>query len=733
MKKMKSLFGILVLLIIFPLIVCIQAEAANAYCYNYTGKALAAAYDYFNDFYLKQASDFASEIHYGSPSDVEQIKKIAKNIVGNEKSQKKKCELIATWVTENIEYNLTSASQFSIDVLINREADCMGYAYLLSDMMKAVGITAVPVTGYRGDMISVVDSDFVKNKENSGHAWVFANVDNSWLLYDPLWAFNAVSSAEEINKWYFITNIEGAMPHYTDMDYSLQAAAVIYKNGKFYVYSDEGLSDGTFEKSANFNLVYDFTPHSRRLYSDDGNDGYKYVSNNKRQQKMISGECYTDGWITYNGMFYRYMQPNGVVFSNIITETSGNYYYEGLKLKGNPEQYSLYFGKVIVYDKQELPFEIINYSDIVGNGGYLKYNIILDHKNGDTYGKIKIDSNGIITVEKEGLVQIEIETFNKNGESFSSTVVSFYAANSDKIANCYYSRHIFSTASYGKATLKADGKNVKKCISCGKTISSAGTYKPTEFKLSKTSYIYNGKVQTPTVTVKDSKGNTLKKGTDYTVKYSSGRKNPGKYTVTITFKGAYSGTKTLTYTIAPKVTSKVTASQTTSTITLKWNKVTGATGYRVYQYNSKTKKWDSIKTTTSTSFKVQKLKAGTTYKFKVKAYTKSNGTIWGEATKTISVATKPAAPKITKLTTTKGKVTLNWSNVSGESGYELYYSAKKDSGFKKVTATKVNVVKASKSKLTSGKTYYFKVRAYKTVDGKKIYGAWSKVKSVIVK
>ena len=46
---------------------------------------------------------------------------------------------------------------------------------------------------------------------------------------------------------------------------------------------------------------------------------------------------------------------------------------------------------------------------------------------------------------------------------------------------------------------------------------------------------------------------------------------------------------------------------------------------------------------------------------------------------------------------------------------------------------KVNVVKGSKSKLTSKKTYYFKVRAYKTVDGKKIYSAWSTVKSIKIK
>lgn len=283
-----------------------------------------------------------------------------------------------------------------------------------------------------------------------------------------------------------------------------------------------------------------------------------------------------------------------------------------------------------------------------------------------------------------------------------------------------------------KATLTKNGKVESKCTVCGNVSKTTTVYYPKTIKLSATKYTYNGKAQTPSVTVKDSKGNTLKKDTDYTVKYASGRKNTGKYAVTITFKGKYTGTKKLSYTIAPKSTSKITASQTTTTIKLTWSKVTGATGYRVYQYNTKTKKWDNIKTLTGTSFKVEKLKAGTSYKFRVKAYKKDDSTIWSAA-KDITTATKTATSKITKLTTAKTKASLVWSDVAGESGYEVYYSTKKDSGYKKLAAYKTNVVKGSKSKLTSKKTYYFKVRAYtKTANGT-VYSAWSSVKSIKVK
>ena len=284
-----------------------------------------------------------------------------------------------------------------------------------------------------------------------------------------------------------------------------------------------------------------------------------------------------------------------------------------------------------------------------------------------------------------------------------------------------------------KATTSKNGSIVTKCSVCGSVKSKSTIYYPKTVKLSKTAYTYNGKVQTPSVSVKDSKGNTLKKDTDYTVKYESGRKAAGKYTVTITFKGKYTGTKKLTYTIAPKVTSKVTASQTTTTITLKWNKVTGADGYRVYKYNTKTKKYEKLKDVTGTSLKISKLTAGTKYKYKVRAYTKDDGTIWGAYSAVFETATKAKTPTLKVSSSKKGVATLSWTNVSGESGYQVYYSTKKDSGYKKVASYKTNVVKGSKSKLKSGQKYYFKVRAYKKTASGTVYSAWSAVKSVKVK
>lgn len=335
-----------------------------------------------------------------------------------------------------------------------------------------------------------------------------------------------------------------------------------------------------------------------------------------------------------------------------------------------------------------------------------------------------------------------IKTFTCGcGDSYTETVAKLkhsYSNACDTTCNrsgCGAKRSI--THSYKnvttKATLTKNGNIQNKCSVCGKVSNTATIYYPKTFTLSTTAYTYNGKVKTPSVTVKDSKGNILKKNTDYTVSYESGRKAPGKYTVKITFKGKYEGTKRLYFTIATKATGKITATQTTTSITLKWSKVTGADGYRVYQYNAKTKKWVKVKDVTGTSLKINKLTAGTKYKFRVKAYTKDDGTIWGAYSSTFETATKCKTPSIIELTTTKGKASFTWSNVSGESGYQVYYSTKKDSGYKKVASYKANTTKGSKSKLTSGKTYYFKVRAYKKVDGKTVYGSFSSVKSIKIK
>lgn len=95
---------------------------------------------------------------------------------------------------------------------------------------------------------------------------------------------------------------------------------------------------------------------------------------------------------------------------------------------------------------------------------------------------------------------------------------------------------------------------------------------------------------------------------------------------------------------------------------------------------------------------------------------------------------KPAATKITSIKKAKKKLTIKWKKVSGADGYVIYRSTKKNGTYKKVkTIKKATTVKWTNKKLKSNKRYYYKVRAYKVVNGKKVYSKYSAVKSAKTK
>ena len=174
------------------------------------------------------------------------------------------------------------------------------------------------------------------------------------------------------------------------------------------------------------------------------------------------------------------------------------------------------------------------------------------------------------------------------------------------------------------ATLSKNGEIRYQCAKCESTTSSAVINRPTSITLSKTAYTYDGKVKKPSVTVKDSKGKTIAAG-NYTVSYSSGRKAVGAYTVTVKFKGNYSGTKKLSFKINPPTTSlsKVTAGK--KAFTASWKKQAAqTTGYQLqystdknFKKNNKTVTVSNNKTTKTT---VKKLTAKKKYYVRIRTY-----------------------------------------------------------------------------------------------------------------
>lgn len=175
-------------------------------------------------------------------------------------------------------------------------------------------------------------------------------------------------------------------------------------------------------------------------------------------------------------------------------------------------------------------------------------------------------------------------------------------------------------------------------------------YKLKSVALSKTAYTYDGKVKKPSVIVKDTNGNRIA-ASNYTASYQSGRKKPGKYTVTIKFKGSYAkyGTVKKTFTIKPKGTSISKLTKKKKGFTVKWKKqATQTSGYQI-QYST-SGKFKNAKTVTvsknkTTSKTVKKLKAKKKYYVRVRTYktVKVNGKstkIYSAWSKAKSVTTK---------------------------------------------------------------------------------------------
>ncbi len=188
----------------------------------------------------------------------------------------------------------------------------------------------------------------------------------------------------------------------------------------------------------------------------------------------------------------------------------------------------------------------------------------------------------------------------------------------------------------------------------------------------------------------------------------------------------------------PKVDKIKVSSESTASHTIKWSKTAGVTGYELYRYNSSTKKYEKIKTTSSTKYKTSGLKSGTTYKYKVRAYIKKNGTThYGAFSSVLSAGTKPAKTTLSSVKSAKpAQLTVTWKTVKGSSGYQVFCSTSKkftSKTTKKVTVKKQSSKKTTVKKLKKGKKYYIRVRAYKTVGGKNLYGAYSAVKSAKVK
>ena len=178
------------------------------------------------------------------------------------------------------------------------------------------------------------------------------------------------------------------------------------------------------------------------------------------------------------------------------------------------------------------------------------------------------------------------------------------------------------------------------------------------------------------------------------------------------------------------------SSKSSTSVTLKWNKGTTASGYQLQQY--KDGKWVTIYTgtkATDTSYTVKGLKAGTAgYRFRIRAYkTYGNTKQYGSWSSEVKVNTNPYGVGGFKVkSTAKNSITLGWNKGTTASGYQL----QQYKGGKWVTIStpnKATTVSYTVKSLKANTSYKFRIRAYKTYGNTKQYGSWSKELTVRTK
>ena len=254
------------------------------------------------------------------------------------------------------------------------------------------------------------------------------------------------------------------------------------------------------------------------------------------------------------------------------------------------------------------------------------------------------------------------------------------------------------------------------------------TVENTVVKLSETSYQYDGKEKKPNVTVKyiasDGTKTTLTEKKDYSVTYKDNRE-VGAAKVVISGKGDYTGKVVVKYGILPK---KVTALKVTSTsktgISISWNEVSGAKGYDVVLYKvlSKTAKHYTV-LAGKAKFHFSDLPVDRDYRIKVRAYISLNGKrAYGPYSDTVKTATNAVVGK----STLRGWCsllsipTLEWTKVSKAEKYAVLRSTEKKGTYKRIATVSGN--NYSDEGASIHKTYFYKIKAIRTVDGKKYNG-----------
>ncbi len=170
-------------------------------------------------------------------------------------------------------------------------------------------------------------------------------------------------------------------------------------------------------------------------------------------------------------------------------------------------------------------------------------------------------------------------------------------------------------------------------------------------------------------------------------------------------------------------------------VNVSWTKVAGVNGYAIYRKagsDGSYKKIQTISSGSKVSYTDEMVDTGTKYYYKVRAYkTVDDETVWGAYSNTASVTPTLSAPKVTLTNNSYNSVTIKWNKISGADGYKVTRAESANGTYKTVKTVKdYDIVSYTDTGLTVGKTYYYKVYAYRSMDDENVKGAKSEAAGI---
>ena len=587
------------------------------------------------------------------------------------KTTYQKVQAIYNWITTNVKYDyshlndpayLTQYTAYA--AAVQKKAVCQGYANLFYRLANDAGIDCRIITGKAYNSDGAAD-----------HAWNIVRMeDGKYYCLDATW--DAGSSPAEYQ--YFLKGLTSfSKDHQAETDklntpywtqYESRTSATDYKasSTQLPAPSVTGGNDSQGRPTLKWNAVSGAAKYEvYRARSKDG-DYIKYST--------VTGTSYTNTSYIENGNTYYYkvraLDANGTAgaWSSIVsvtykqtlpapTVTGGNDSQGRPTLKWNAVSGA---AKYEVYRARSKDGDYIKYSTVTGTS-YTNTSYI---ENGNTYYyKVRaLDANG---------------TAGAWSSVVSVTYKQTLSAPSVTGGN----------DAQGRPTLKWNAVTGAAKYEVYRARSKDGDYikysTVTGTSYTNTSYIESGNTYYYKV-------RALK---------SDGTAGAWSSIVAVTYKQTLS---------APTVTG---GNDAQGRPTLTWKAVTGAAKYEVYRARSKDGDYIKYSTVTGTSYtNTSYIENGNTYYYKVRAL-KSDGTA-GAWSSIVSVTYKQtlSAPAVTGGNDAQGRPTLTWKAVSGAAKYEVYRARSKDGTYTKYSTT-TGTAYTNSSYLTSGATYYYKVRA----------------------